>query len=133
MWRTKIIYLSAVLLVIVLGLGSRAFAEQLPPFVSRHFGDALWGSMVYLGFRMLWTRRQLLFSFWLSLLFSYGIEFSQLYQADWINNIRATVLGGLVLGKGFLWIDLLRYTIGITVVFVLDRAISQRYKVKHWR
>ncbi|MFF2016126.1 MULTISPECIES: DUF2809 domain-containing protein [Paenibacillus] len=133
MWRTKLIYLAAVLLVIGLGLGSRAFADVLPLFISRHFGDALWGSMVYFGFRLLLTRRQLLLSFWLSLLFSYGIEFSQLYQADWINSIRATVLGGLVLGKGFLWIDLLRYTIGITVVFVLDRAISQAYKVKHWR
>ncbi|MFF2907271.1 DUF2809 domain-containing protein [Paenibacillus sp. NPDC057934] len=133
MWRTKLIYLAAVLFVIVLGLESRAFADELPLFISRHFGDALWGSMVYFGFRLLLTRRQLLLSFWLSLLFSYGIEFSQLYQADWINSIRATVLGGLVLGKGFLWIDLLRYTIGITVVFVLDRAISQAYKDKHWR
>ncbi|OBZ14677.1 hypothetical protein A8L34_12220 [Bacillus sp. FJAT-27264] len=133
MWRTKLIYLAVVLLVIVLGLGSRVFADVLPLFISKHFGDALWGSMVYFGFRLVLTKRQLLLSFWLSLLFSYGIEFSQLYQADWINNIRATVLGGLVLGKGFLWIDLLRYTIGITVVFVLDRAISQAYKVKHWR
>ena len=33
-----------------------------------------------------------------ALLFSYAIEFSQLYQAEWINALRHTALGGLVLG-----------------------------------
>lgn len=56
-----------------------------------------------------------------SLMFSFGIEFSQLYQAEWINSIRATILGGLILGKGFLWIDLVRYTVGITLSYGLDQ------------
>jgi hypothetical protein len=120
--RAKVVYMSAVVIVIALGLGSRMYGDVLPQFVSRHFGDALWGSMVYFAFRMLLTRRSLLLSLGLSLLFSYGIEFSQLYQAEWINGVRATVLGGLVLGKGFLWIDLIRYTVGIAAVFILDRV-----------
>ena len=37
----------------------------------------------------------------ISLLFCYGIEMSQLYHAQWIDSIRATTLGGLVLGYGF--------------------------------
>jgi glycopeptide antibiotics resistance protein len=48
-----------------------------------------------------------------ALLLSYAIEFSQLYQADWINALRHTTLGGLVLGFGFLWSDLVCYTAGV--------------------
>ena len=33
-----------------------------------------------------------------ALLFSYAIEFSQLYLAEWINALRHTASGGLVLG-----------------------------------
>jgi len=47
--------------------------------------------------------------------FCYLIELSQLYQANWINEIRRTTLGGLVLGYGFLWSDLVAYFIGISV------------------
>ena len=45
---------------------------------------------------------------------------SQLYHAEWIDNIRATTLGGLVLGYGFLWSDLVAYTIGVGVGFLLS-------------
>lgn len=116
----SIVYICIFLTVIVLGIGSRAFADQLPLFVSRHFGDALWGSMVYFGFRVLFTEQKKLHSLILSLIFSFGIEFSQLYQEVWMNSLRSTLVGGLILGKGFLWIDLLRYTVGIGLSYVLD-------------
>ena len=45
----------------------------------------------------------------------YGIEISQLYQAPWIDATRATRLGGLVLGHGFLWSDMVCYSVGIGV------------------
>ncbi|WP_330362501.1 ribosomal maturation YjgA family protein [[Clostridium] dakarense] len=48
---------------------------------------------------------------------------SQLYQANWINNIRATTLGGLVLGHGFLWEDLVSYSIGMLLGVVIDKFI----------
>lgn len=116
----SIIYICIFLTVIVLGIGSRAFADQLPLFVSRNFGDALWGSMVYFGFRVLFTTQKKQYSLVLSLIFSFGIEFSQLYQEEWMNSLRSTLVGGLILGKGFLWIDLLRYTVGIGLSYVLD-------------
>jgi hypothetical protein len=48
-----------------------------------------------------------------ALLFSFAIELGQLYRAPWIDEIRRTTLGGLVLGFGFLWSDLLCYMAGI--------------------
>ena len=44
---------------------------------------------------------------------SFAVEFSQLYQAGWINAVRETHLGALVLGRGFLWSDLACYTAGV--------------------
>jgi hypothetical protein len=119
--REKLAYSIAMLLIMVLGFGSRAFADQLPLFISRHFGDALWAAMIYFAFRVLLTRQQRWISVVLSFGFSFGIEFSQLYQEIWINELRATLLGGLILGKGFLWIDLIRYSAGILFSYLADR------------
>ncbi|WP_019911678.1 ribosomal maturation YjgA family protein [Paenibacillus sp. HW567] len=126
--RAKMIYCCALLIAIVLGLSSRAFGDRLPPFAASHLGDALWAVMVYFAFRMLFTRRIMGLSLVLSLIFSYGVEFSQLYQADWINGLRSTVAGALILGKGFLWIDLLRYTVGISFAYALDHVCLSKIR-----
>ncbi|MEK5029212.1 ribosomal maturation YjgA family protein [Paenibacillus sp. FSL M7-1046] len=128
--REKFAYSIAMLLMMVLGFGSRAFADQLPLFISRHFGDALWAAMIYFAFRVLLTRQQRWISVVLSFGFSFGIEFSQLYQEIWINELRATLLGGLILGKGFLWIDLIRYSAGILFSYVADRFGFARIRAK---
>jgi hypothetical protein len=56
----------------------------------------------------------------LALLASYAVELSQLYQAPWINAIRGTTLGHLVLGSTFAWQDLVAYTFGVAAGFLLD-------------
>jgi hypothetical protein len=58
----------------------------------------------------------------LSLLFCFMIEISQLYQAEWINDIRNTRLGGLILGQGFLWIDIVAYTAGVIIGALFERV-----------
>lgn len=84
-----------------LGLASRKWSLSLSPFVAQNAGDVLWAMMVYFGFRFLLVRKSTLTAIVLSFLFCFSIEFSQLYQEDWINQIRATMLGSLILGKGF--------------------------------
>jgi hypothetical protein len=39
-----------------------------------------------------------------------------------MNQIRGTLLGALILGKGFLLVDLFRYGAGIILASVLDKA-----------
>jgi len=89
----------------------------------------LWAMMVYFGFRLLLVRKSTLTAIWLSFLFSFGIELSQLYQEDWINQIRGTTLGALILGKGFLIEDLVRYTVGIIIATVLD-TVALRFSLR---
>ncbi|WP_053484157.1 DUF2809 domain-containing protein [Lysinibacillus sp. FJAT-14745] len=117
----RIAYLIAIIITILLGLSSRKWSLLLPPFIAQNAGDMLWAMMVYFGFRLLLVRKSTPTAIWLSFLFSFGIEFSQLYQEDWINQIRGTTLGALILGKGFLVEDLVRYTVGIIIATVLDK------------
>lgn len=117
----RIAYLIALVITIFLGLASRKWSLLLPSFIAQNAGDMLWAMMVYFGFRLLLVRKCTFTAIWLSFLFSFGIEISQLYQEDWINQIRGTTLGALVLGKGFLVEDLVRYTVGIIIATVLDK------------
>lgn len=115
----------------LLGIGSRKFAGQLPLFIAEYSGDTLWALMIFLMFGFLFakysTARIALFAF----IFSFGIEFSQLYQADWLNALRSTKFGGLILGYGFLWSDLLCYSIGIITGVCLEKIFfEKKSKVK---
>jgi len=53
-------------------------------------------------------------------LFSLIIEISQLYHAPWIDYFRRLRLGGLILGFGFLWSDLICYFVGIGIGALLE-------------
>lgn len=118
--RLRIGYAAAMIAVMLLGLASRRFADGLPPFAAAHAGDALWAGMVYFGFRFLFVRKPVAFAAAASAIFAAAIEFSQLYQAPWANAVRETTLGALVLGHGFLAVDLLRYAAGIACAAAVD-------------
>lgn len=124
--RARLIYIFAVVISIILGISSRTFTDILPGFVTRHFGDALWACMIYWGVRALLAHTKLTIAVLISLIFCYVVEFSQLYQADWINDIRSSLLGSLILGRGFLLVDLLRYTVGIMVCYLIDRYVHEK-------
>ncbi|MEJ8800487.1 ribosomal maturation YjgA family protein [Pontibacter sp. H249] len=107
----------------ILGISSRVFSAHLPFFIANNAGDILWAGMLYFVFRGLFISRTLGWALVASLVFSFLIEFSQLYQADWLNSIRSTTLGALVLGKGFLAVDLLRYSFGVALAYFADILI----------
>ena len=118
--RNRLLYAMFTILVIILGLSSRKFAFALPALLNDYLGDALWALMIFIGFGFLFPKIETKKLAFISLMFCYGIEVSQLYHAEWIDSIRATTLGGLVLGYGFLWSDLVAYTIGVGVGFLLS-------------
>lgn len=112
----------------VLGLGSRKYGEAIPDFLATYAGDTLWALLVYWLIRFLWSNSKLSRAFIGALSFAYFIEISQLYQADWINNIRNSTIGALVLGHGFLWSDFACYTLGILFGFVVDKKLLMKQK-----
>jgi hypothetical protein len=124
--KARIPYVIAVVISMVLGYSSRRYADSLPAFIAEHFGDALWASMIYFGFRAIGVNKNLFWAGGISVIFCFGIEFSQLYQVDWMNEIRSTFVGALVLGSGFLTVDLIRYSVGIMIALIVDRYFVQK-------
>lgn len=120
MMKARLYYMVAVLLIVAAGLGVRMYSETLPPFVAAHFGDALWACMIYCGVRCLRVNKPIPWAVVISAGICFVIEFSQLYQANWINAIRDTTLGALILGHGFLFVDLIRYSVGIMLAAIVD-------------
>jgi hypothetical protein len=95
----------------------------LPGFVVAYAGDTLWALVAFLGIGLVLPRVATWRIAGLALIFSILIEISQLYHAPWINSIRQTTLGALVLGRGFLWSDLACYGAGI-VLGVLGEFVA---------
>ena len=118
--KLRIFYLSGIAVLIALGLFSRRVK-----FVPAACGDALWAMMVYCCFRIVLIRKPMIISAMAALITSFAIEFSQMLTPDWLVKIRSTFLGHMLLGQGFLWSDLLAYTIGIAVIYGLTALIRQ--------
>ena len=118
--KLRICYLAGIAVLIALGLLSRRVK-----FVPAACGDALWAMMVYCCFRIVLIRKPLVISAAAALIASFAVEFSQMLKPDWLVKIRSTFLGHMLLGQGFLWSDLLAYTIGIAIVYGLTALIRQ--------
>jgi len=121
--RSRVLYAGLALAVVAAGLLWRADFMPLPPWLSKYGGDALWALMVFLGFGFLLPRTSTLIIALLALTFSWGVEFSQLYHAPWIDAIRATLPGRLVLGNTFNWPDLPAYAVGIGLGAWAERGL----------
>ncbi len=119
--KNRIRYFIITIIIMFMGLLSRKFMFIFPRNIAPFIGDMLWAMMVYFGFRFLFPKLNITKSLVLAFLFSFSIEISQLYQAEWINNIRNTIIGGLILGHGFLFEDLISYSIGIILGCVVDK------------
>lgn len=123
--RNRLIYLILIILTVAAGIVSRKFSSSLPSFIAEYAGDTLWALSVYFVIIFIFNKIKPLTAAIAALAFSYLIELSQLYQSDWINAIRNTTIGALVLGFGFLWSDIACYTIGVTFGFALDKLVNK--------
>lgn len=109
--------------VAALGLGSRRFASFLPHLVAAYAGDTLWALEVYLGILLLRPSSSTRSAAAPALGFSLLIETSQLYHAPWIDALRSQPIGGLILGFGFLWSDLVCYAAGVGLGVLVDACV----------
>ena len=126
--RNRFLYIIAALIVIIFGLASRKLSAHLPEIVNMYLGDALWALMIYLYVAIIFKNLSIKRVAISSILFCYLIELSQLYHAQWIDHIRNTSLGGLVLGFGFLWSDILAYTLGVGFGILIELTMLKYQK-----
>ena len=86
--------------------------------------------MVFVGLGILaprWSTARLAVT---ALACSCAIEVSQLYHAPWIDAIRDTRPGALVLGDGFLWSDLACYAAGVALGAGIEAATRRSRAVR---
>jgi Protein of unknown function (DUF2809) len=110
----------AIVVTIAVGLASRKWPWLLPASLGKYPGDALWGAVVYWLVAFLAPSAPVGRVAGFALAISYLDELSQLYQAPWINQVRATTIGHLLLGAAFSWLDLLAYTVGIALCSAIE-------------
>lgn len=124
--RNRVFLGVAIIGTIGLGLASRKFPMLFPSVLEKYPGDALWAQMVYWLVGFFNPTASVAKVALYSLALSYADEISQIYQAPWINQIRATTLGHLVLGSSFSWLDMLAYTVGIALVAPIEWLLLRR-------
>jgi hypothetical protein len=113
--RRRNLYGLWIVLVMGAGLLWRSSFFPLSWFFSKYGGDALWALLVFLGFGFLFSKTSTPRLALAALCFSWIIEFSQLYHAPWIDSVRATRMGGLILGSIFNIPDLPACVAGIAL------------------
>lgn len=121
--RNRFLYFIFIVITMLLGLGSRRFSYILPRVISNFSGDILWALMIFWIFGFIFNKFRTQNIALSALVFSFTIEISQLYHRPWLDSIRSTTLGGLVLGYGFLWSDLICYSIGVFMGVSIEKLL----------
>ena len=118
--RSRIALLLLGVLVVALGLASRRSWSPFPAVLGNYPGDMLWAWLVFRC--VAWVRpkmaREKLAA--VAFLIAFAVEFLQLYQAPWIQALRANKLAYLVLGNGFDPLDLVAYVVGVGFGALVD-------------
>jgi hypothetical protein len=91
---------------------------------AENIGDVLWAALVYLLMAFIWRRQTSNLIAMVALAVSVAVECSQLCHASWLDAIRRTTFGGLALGWGFAWGDLVAYAVGIAGCFFCGKVFQ---------
>jgi hypothetical protein len=121
-----LLYIPLIGCIIALGLPARLI-PTLPSWYILYFGDFLWAMLVFFLYGLLF-RLTTKYTFCIALITACLIEVSQLFHPAWLEYLRSIRLLAFVLGFGFLWSDLVAYTLGISLAAGIDRLILRSKK-----
>jgi hypothetical protein len=123
----KIVYAVLVVFFIWLAFATRKHHEWFCQLLVIYGGDVIWAGMFLLFLRIFFAKVSLWKLAIVCYLLGAADEFTQMYHAPWIDNIRRTVIGGALLGHGFLWSDIVCYAVGtvlaIPVILFIEYVI----------
>lgn len=126
--RNKSHYALAIVILILIGLPTRMDILPLPNFVLKYGGGMLWAAMIYLILAVVLGRAAPRALWLAAVMITCGIEFSQLYQTEALTAFRATLIGRLTIGAGFLWADVISYILGVSLAALIDRGLLLRQR-----
>lgn len=125
MIKKRIVYFILYLLTIPIGLATRKKPEWFLPAIAKYGGDILWAACFFFFFRVFFIQKKLWQVALITYVFAVLIEVSELYHAPWIDNIRRTFLGKMILGFGFLRSDLICYAIGVLLAWFIATFVEK--------
>ncbi len=115
----------AILLIVALGLATRKAPGLFPDVLVIYGGDTLYATLwvqLFAFFARSWSIRVVSLA---ALATCWTIEASQALHLDWLDVLRATTPGALVLGRGFLWSDLVCYVVGVIIGAGMEHALRR--------
>ncbi len=130
--KNRYYYLLLTIITIIIGLASRRYAAYLPKIINLGLGDLLWAMMIFWIIAFLYPNLNIKKLALYSLGICFIVEFSQLIQINWLIKIRNNPFGRLILGQGFLWSDLIAYSIGITFACIIKYYLNKILKSSNY-
>ena len=121
--RQRLRYLLLACVTIAVGMAVHVGPLPISPRLRDAAGDALWATMMVWWVGVVAPGARSMVRCVLALAVCVAVELSQRYHVAWLDAIRATTLGHLVLGSGFDARDLVAYAVGVGVAAVADRSL----------
>ncbi|MBL8753430.1 MAG: DUF2809 domain-containing protein [Planctomycetes bacterium] len=110
--------------IVVAALLSRRY--PLPGLLAEHTGDALYATAAFFLFALVRPSARTTRLGVLAGGFAIAVETTQLLDWPWLQAIRATGAGALLLGQGFQWADVFAYCLGAAAACVVDATFLRR-------
>jgi hypothetical protein len=124
--RQTRIYLLIMAVITAFGLPARMIQGRLPAWYVQYFGDYLWAMLLFFIFALILHNMSTFKVAIITLLFTYGIEISQLFHPQWLEDLRSIKLFALILGFTFLWSDIVAYTLGISTGVLIEYFLLRK-------
>lgn len=125
--RVRAVFVALALGTLGLGLLVHSRAWVMPGVVRDKLGDGLWAAMLMWWSGVLAPRAPVWSRSLAVLAFSWTVEASQLFHAPWLESVRGTTLGRLVLGSGFDAGDLWAYALGVLAAALGETIVRRRH------
>jgi len=124
--RRRVRYLVLAVGTIAVGVMVHLGGTFLPPVFRDVLGDALWAMMIVWWMGVAAPRLPLRTRGLAALAVCVAVELSQCYHTPFLDALRRTLPGHLVLGSGYDPRDFLAYSAGVVLAIVLVRALAER-------
>ena len=120
--RRRLRYLVLAIGTIAVGLIVHRAGGMLPPALRDILGDALWAMMIVWWMGAAAPRSRLRTRGVAALAICVAVEISQRYHSPFLDGLRRTLPGHLVLGNGYDPRDLVSYAVGVVVAVVVAQT-----------
>jgi ABC-type branched-subunit amino acid transport system permease subunit len=124
--RNRTLYAFLLIVTIVAGLATRSTLFNMPHIFGKYPGDSLWAVMMFWGVGLIFPRLSTSRTAGLVILICFVVETIKLLPWDWLNSIRQTTLGHLVLGRAFTWQNYPAYLAGVILASLGEVFIARR-------